>query len=464
VDLVLDTLDSLVAQGFAKHAEGDAARFTMLETIREFALEQLAVSGEAACVRRRHAEQFTAMAERSVPGFVGPDQIEWFARLDAEQDNIRAALAWAVERGEAELGLRLSGALYYFWRDRGLWAEGCGWLEGLLALSPHPAPTAARARALAAVGELSMSLDEFPTARVRYEEALALAREVGDGYAAMLALEGLSWVHHRRGETDAGDAAAEEALAVARRLGQTWHAGAVLHQQARVALDRGDRPSARSFLGQCCPFFRDAGAPSGRGRALFLEGQLSWLEGDALAARAALEESLTIFRQLGNPAGIMLCQERLGALARGLGQHEVGRAAFLEALAMNRRNAGERGGTARALQYLGGLAAEQGHAARAARLFCAAESLRDSIGVIVPPLERANYERDLGSARSALGEGPFCAPGTRGARCRWTRSPRTPGPMTPTFRFLGRKIRHGPRPGEVVRSDLKASPAPDRLE
>ena len=109
-------------------------RFGMLETIREYALERLAERGDGQAVRRRHAGFYLPLAEEAEPALLGPQQLSWLERLDAERDNLRAALTWATEEGEAEVGLRIGAALWRFWQLRGSDSEGRERLERLLAL------------------------------------------------------------------------------------------------------------------------------------------------------------------------------------------------------------------------------------------------------------------------------------------------------------------------------------------
>src|SRR5262249_13832105 len=138
-------------------------RIRMLETIREYALERLDAAGEAVDLGRRHAAWCLTLAERALPELRGPEQAGWLARLDRELDNIRSALAWALEH-DAAAGLRLAGALWRFWLIRGHRHEGRTWLEGLLALPPSAGAgtdTAGRARALHAAGSLAYNQDDY---------------------------------------------------------------------------------------------------------------------------------------------------------------------------------------------------------------------------------------------------------------------------------------------------------------
>jgi predicted ATPase/class 3 adenylate cyclase len=215
---VLDLLGGLVNKSLVQAEEaGGEVRYGLLETVRQYGLEHLAASGGAASVRDRHLGWFLALAEQAEPRLSGPDQGQWLARLEAEHDNLRAALGWARERGAAEEGLRLAGALWRFWEIHGDWGEGRDWLEGALAGGGHGVP-AARARALHGAGILAFRQGDAGRAVARLEEALDLYRELGDTCAIAASLGNLGLVAYRQGEYGRAVARLEEALDLLREL------------------------------------------------------------------------------------------------------------------------------------------------------------------------------------------------------------------------------------------------------
>jgi predicted ATPase len=183
---------SLIRQADA-HGGGEP-RFTMLETIREFGLEQLEFHGEANDTRQRHADYFLALAEAAVPHLETSDETAWLDRLKAELDNLRAALRWAVSRGERERGLRLGGALWLFWFMRGRLTEGREWLEELLALADRETHRVARAKALAGAATLARYQGDHTAARLLAEQALAIHRELSDQQGIANALDTLGYL------------------------------------------------------------------------------------------------------------------------------------------------------------------------------------------------------------------------------------------------------------------------------
>ena len=152
----------------------------MLETIRAYAQEQLAASGETEIARDAHAAFFLALAEAAAPRLHGPEQLSWLERLETEHDNLRAALAWSLERGETETALRLTGALGAFWRVRGHLSEGRAWLDRALAGGTAGGGGALRAKALQEAGTLAWCQGDYGAATALLEESLARWRTLED--------------------------------------------------------------------------------------------------------------------------------------------------------------------------------------------------------------------------------------------------------------------------------------------
>src|SRR5207249_2956142 len=178
-DSVLEGLAALVDESLVRQRETAAGepRFSMLEIVREYALERLSALGESDEIRRRHLEHFVTFAEEAEPKLADRDQIAWFARLEDEHDNLRAALSCALETGDASSALRLVVGIRRFWQIHGYLAEGRESLESALAASPDE-PSELRANALNMAGILAGEQGEFDAARVRFEAALADARAI----------------------------------------------------------------------------------------------------------------------------------------------------------------------------------------------------------------------------------------------------------------------------------------------
>jgi non-specific serine/threonine protein kinase len=186
----------------------------MLETIREYGLERLGELGEEGQIRRRHAEYWVHVGEQASEALSGPEQAEWGRRLELDHDNFRSALTWALQSGEAKLGLQLGAPLREFWRLASHVREGVRWLNDILAMPAAAETSLLRARALSAAGELHAWIDD-PQTYLRFaDEALAIFRELGDTAALPAAIENLGWAQLQTGHL--GAAAAN--LSEARRL------------------------------------------------------------------------------------------------------------------------------------------------------------------------------------------------------------------------------------------------------
>ncbi len=383
----LDDLAALVDHSLVQPVDpvAEEPRYRMLETVRQFGLEQLAASGEEGEVRRRHLVYFVALAEHLSERLWLPQAERVLARLDAEHDDVRAALAWAEASGEAALGLRLARAMINFWAVRGHLREGQGWLERALrwgAPSTERAgsrPSAERAKALVGLGWLARFQGDSDRAEPAFGEALRVASEVGARMTAARALSGLALVDLDRGRYAEAAARLDEALARYQELEPALVAGPVYVSQT-----------------------------------LLRRGEAALAGGDLAGAARYLEEAERRQRALGFAWGLSETLRYLGDLARARGDLDAALGRYRESLAL----AGERGDprlAAAALDGVAGVAAARGQAERAARLYGAAAALREHLGATVVPWEHPARERDLAAARAALEPAAFEAAWAAGA-------------------------------------------------
>jgi len=439
---------SLVEQIAAAPAggEGDTggARYRLLETIREYALERLQERGELAAARTRHAAYALALAEAAAPELEGPRQLAWLDRLETERDNLRAALRWSqTAGGSAEVGLRLAAALRNFWRFRGRHREGRAWLEAALARPGAEARTAPRAAALGVAGQLARALGDRAAARARLEESAALCRELGDARGLGQALAQLGHLT-TPGDATAARALLEEAVALARAAGDRPGLALALRFLGNLEAPRRAAPggpSPRSPLEESAALCRELGDGWGLGVALTGLAGRALRGGDQRAARAYLEEALAHRRAVDDTLGVALILRDLGALARREGDHR--RAVRLceesRALAQDRGSPelvaaalAELGhialavgdapravsllqeslrlcldheslhGLVRTLTGLAAAAAAQGQARRALRLGAAVAAQGKTTGRPLHPAEQAELDGGLARARQAL--------------------------------------------------------------
>ena len=314
---VLEGLDGLVDQSLLRQeAERGEPRFLMLETIREFALERLEASGEAEEIRRRHALAFLALAEQAEPHYTGKEQAIWLDRLEREHDNLRATVAWAIERTQGEVGLRLGAALWRFWQMRGHLQEARERLLGILAIPDAVPLTKARARALEAAGGITYWQGDMEAAERFYEENLSLQRELGGKGDIATALYNLAFVYGAP-QTDLEKARSlyQQSLALFEEIGDVPGIAKAHWGLAFMDYSMGDYPAAREHLALSVPILRSLNDRFSLGWAAHLSGLIANKTGDYDTARSAFGESLGLFADAHDISGIVLALDDLSALA-----------------------------------------------------------------------------------------------------------------------------------------------------
>jgi predicted ATPase/class 3 adenylate cyclase len=370
----LEGVSSLLDKSLLRQEEGPEGepRFVMLETIHEFARERLQASGEGEEVRRVHAEYFLGLAEGAEPELRGAEQLACLERLEAEHDNMRAALTWSLEN-EPETALRLAGALARFWEMRSDISEGSRWLEAALRQSDRAevavtevaaTDVARRAKLLSEAGTFAFFRTDFEHAIVLHGEALELYRQVGDDSGVAFALLCLGAQHMEKGDHERAAPFLEESLALSRRIGDMRNIAGTLHNLAEVERQRGNYERAKTLGIQSIALSRQM---EDRWQLAMVVGWMGllavWSGDDHDLAERSLEEALALDRELGNWAYGAYC-----------------------------------------LEGFAGLAGARGQGARAARLWGAAEALRTGIGAPPTPEARPYYERSMAATRTLLGE------------------------------------------------------------
>ncbi len=397
-DEVAELLARLVERSLVvlDHATG---RYRLLETVREYAGNRLREQGESDCWRGRHLACFTALAEEAEPNLAGGDQQAWLEQLDAEHDNVRASLRWAEGR-DPEAGLRLAGAIWRFWYVRGHFSEGREYLAGLLSAVDPGRRTVARASALTGAGVLAYCQGDYPTARALFQEGLDLRREQGDRPGIATLLNNLGNVAYDQGDYASARALFEESLVLRRELGEWRGLAASLNNLGNVANEQGDYATARELFEESVALKKRIGDRWGIASSLSNLGLVAYNQEDYPAAHALFEESLTIRRELGDRGGAAISLNNLANVALARSDYAAARTLFRESLAI-KRELGDRWGIAFSLEGLGAAEAGIGGALLAARLWGAAESLREEIGAPIPRNDRPRYERTVAEARAA---------------------------------------------------------------
>jgi len=400
----LEGVESLLEKSLLRQEEGveREPRFVMLETVHEYAREKLQESGEEQEIKRAHAQYFLALAEEGESEVRGPEAAMWLERLEAEHDNLRAALSWALAQEKVELELRLAGALWQFWWMRGHYSEGRRWLENVLAVDGRGSPSA-RAMALAGIGEIASHQGDLDQAQEACEEGLKLlAHEASE--AKIYLLLSLGKVALLRGEDyERATQVNEEALALSREMRHRMGLATSLLHLGLVSQRRGDSEGATEFYEESTALFREWGDKQGLAFCLNNLGVVAITQGDLVQAQKLTEEAVALLRELGSRGDVSIGLQNLGWIA--FLRNELGKAVDLYKQSLTL--AWDTGFYALVLDDLVGfacLAGAQGDAVRAAQLCGAAEALHEATGYPKDPISHAEMEPYLASGRSKIHE------------------------------------------------------------
>ena len=403
---LLDGISSLIDHSLLREEErlpGEVA-FSMLEMVREYALARLAESGESEVLRDRHAAFYLTLADAAEQELKGPRQAEWLRRLEAERDNLRAALLWAHERGQAEVAQRLAGALQWFWLMRGYLTEGRMLLERALA-APGGSP-AARAKALTGNGMLTWRQGDYQGATILLQQALALYQELGDTAGTAFALHHAAHVDEAQGNYTQAVTRFEVSLALFRGSTEQWGLALTLNCLAEALQQQGEHERAMALLREGMAQAQQVGDQHTRADVLRLMGQEHLRQGDHTRAGALLEEGLTHSLALKDRQGTALSLHILAAVALGAADHERASELSRECLRLH-DELGQKLGIAECLGMLAAVAVQQGRHAHAVRLLGVVAALLTQLGAPLAPASQVEYARTVAAARTQLGEHAF---------------------------------------------------------
>lgn len=396
----LDSLGSLVDKSLVR-VDGD--RFGMLETIHEYAGELLDSSAEAEETRSGHAAHYLRLAQPAAAGVAASDQARWRTALAADHDNLRAALRFSLDRGDAATALALCAALWRFWFERGYLSEGRLWLDEALAASAEASP--ARARALSGNGVLAHYQGDYDRAEELCQAALALSRSLEDAKGVAEATTGLALVRRARGEYTAAETLLDEALTVYEGLGEEEGVARTLDRLAMHFVVTGEDDRARPLFERSLALFRRLG--DSHGVALSLYGLAVVRPGGAEAeARTRATESLDILRAAGDRRTFAKVLWNLAGINADLGDTDTAAEQFEESLTLF-VEFGDRWFAELVLESSAFLAAATGDFERAVRLLGAADTVLEAIGVPLMARLRARHDRVLTDTRGALGADRF---------------------------------------------------------
>ncbi len=444
-------------------------RYTLLETIREYGLEQLTLSNELAAIQQAHATYYLALTDEAEPHLAGPDQGIWLARLEADHDNLRAALAWSLARGDGAWALHLSSALWWFWYRRGHWHEGRHWLQQALALSSTEG----------IAGNPGQSPDAYEPLRWRAK-----------------ALNGAGILAHYQGDYNQATALSSASVAIFRQLGDKRGIAGALHGLALVARAGDNHAAVRAIYRESLALYREVGDRSQTAYTLFYLGIAHWLEADYDGAEPLFQESLAIAQELQDRKAIsygvyglgqvalgridyatahtyfeeslrdhlILNDQRstarirygLGDSAMGSGDYAAAYVHYMQCLAFAQA-LGDRYFMIWCLEGVARVATAYGQPLRAVQLLAAGAALRDTLGISQPPFRRATYAHLLTTLRTQLDETTFATAWSAGQALdleqavQYAREDMSPAPVTAPDQAFAT-----PSPAPIRRNDAAA--------
>ena len=445
-DEILDVLVHLVDKSLVIVEEmGKKARYRLLETVKQYAREKLRESGEAESAHERHLTYFTGLAEQMWEVLDTLDQPQWFDRLEMEHDDLRAALAWALERRKTEAALKMAKGLWRFWLDRGYVSEARDWLRRVLDQG-QGLRTELYARVLNGAGRLACVQGDYATARTFHEQTLGIYQELGDkrGIASQYinlgviasyqsdhrlacslyekavpifrgvgnrvglanALANLGAAACEQGDYALARARLEEALNLRREMGDQQSIADELAWLAFVDQQEGNYERAIALRRESLALYRALDIKRGVADALQSLGWIAFAQGDYPTAHTHYEEALVMHQELGNQKAVASLLISVADLAFHEGLLDRALRVYKESLALHHRM-GIKDGLSRGLRGLGRIAAIQKRFERAVRLCGAAAALREASGVQLAAMDRADYEEQVATVRTALGQEAF---------------------------------------------------------
>jgi predicted ATPase/transcriptional regulator with XRE-family HTH domain len=373
----LDAAVALVDQSLLRQVEDleDEPRFSMLEILREYAFECLITQNELEMIRQQHAAYFLHLVKALEPKLRGTEQEYALKRLDADYDNIRAALTWSCA-SDLEMALQMAAVLWEYWLSRGYLREGRAWLTEILQHSSTllSLPVGIRAQALNGAGLLISVQGDQPAASIYLQESLRLFRELGDQMGEAWALNHLGQTLNLSDQQEQAVPVFEASLRLFRALDDHWHSAWVLINLGDVSLQRGETERAGQFLSEARDLFTVLNHKRGQAHAIDRLGRLAIWRGEFKPATSLYSESLRLFRELGELDGCALALQNLGRLASVSGQPGQAIADLVESLRLF-GNLNDRWGFGWSLLRLALVVRDLRQPDQAAVLFGAAEAL-----------------------------------------------------------------------------------------
>ncbi|PLS78967.1 MAG: hypothetical protein CYG59_15695 [Chloroflexi bacterium] len=382
------------------------SRYSVHGLVRQYGAEKLHEAGETVAIRDRHLRFFLQLAEDSEALLVGARKAEWLIRLTREHDNLRAALTWALESQQAELAMRLGGALGQLWYLHGAWSEGRSWLARALSSSDSSTSSVGRGRALLAAGRLAGYQSDYATAVCLLEESQAVFQALGDDLRVALVRQALAYIAQNRQEFQRAQLLWDEVLPVFQASGDPLRIGQALFGLGYVLLHQGDYERAAQLFDEGLLHYRAEGDKGQIGSALTFAGYLALLRGYFGQARSLSEEAMLLMREVGDKHGLAWTLRQLGDIAHAEGDDSSAVTFICDSLKL-RWELRDPHGSAWSLEGLANIAYVRGQVEHAMRLWGQAEALREQVGVPLSRNEQKIRDHQVTRAREYLRDQRF---------------------------------------------------------
>ena len=372
---VLDLLTQLINKSLVNTKERhNQSRYHMLETIRQYAHDKLSCTGEIDSNRTRNLTYFITLVEEAEPELRGPNQVEWFQRLELEHPNMRAALGWALKRDSSEAALRLCVALALFWATRGYITEGRQWLQQALGMVDI------------------QQIQNMPTGARIYGYALNWASDLAG----------------RQGDIAEAQTLAKRGLGLLSKFDDKQGVAFSLYNLGVMAHSQGDFEAARKFDEESLTLWRELNNMHGIASSLEDLGLITLAQGDYTTAQAIFEENLVVWEQLGGKGGTAFTLEELGLVAFAQGNYTTAQSHFEVSLTLH-RDLNNKWGIVHVLADWASLALSQKQLQRSANLAGAVMALLENMGARLDEPEWTMYNNTIAALRSELDEATFAA-------------------------------------------------------
>jgi predicted ATPase/class 3 adenylate cyclase len=414
-DNLPELLSSLVDKSLVMADDSESrSRYRMLETLRDYARDRLIQREELAATAIRHCNHYFVMAKAANKGLQGPEQAEWTRRLEAEHDNLRAAIALALEKGtDPVIAVKIEVALMGFWLLCGYSTEGRRYVSAALALPEVLASDVAHAHALYTGAVLADNQSDYAEARRMLNACLLLRRNIANPFDTATTLSTLSHVRLNEGDAEGARSSEEEALQIFRQIGDRTGEAIGLFHLGEICVYVSDDVKARECFEQSLSTARAIDHLELEGECELLLGQLALDEGDLGAARARFTRSLEVCRNAENKRGEAIALWWTGKAEAAGGDGEAARVklgAALRALQAFEMNAE----VLACLEDHAELMHALGPTDEGVRLFATVEMLRERLRLSLPPRREKRRRHSIAAAHAALGDAAFDAAWSEG--------------------------------------------------